>query len=75
MYSLLREEDVLEMLHQNTLKCEKIKNILSLEQHGNFEIASNEYINILNHKNNKIQIYQKNSYNVEGEFIKIHLTK
>lgn len=75
MYSLLQEEDVLEKLYQNIILSENTKKILAIEQHGNFEVASNMYIDTLNHKKSKIQIYQNNSYDVEEELLKIHLTK
>lgn len=73
MYSLLREEDVLEYLYKQILKCEKTKEILSLEQNGEYEEAANKYIDILNcniktHMNNS-------SFDLDREFGWIHLTK
>ncbi|XP_025202207.1 transcription-associated protein 1-like [Melanaphis sacchari] len=75
MYSLLREEDVLESLFQNTVKCEATKKALSLEQQGYIREASQIYMELLDKKMNGTKIYQNNSYNKDNMFRKIRLTK
>lgn len=71
MYSLLREEDVLESLFQNTIKCEATKKALSLEQQGYIREASQMYIELLDQEINGTNIYQ----NKDNMFRKIRLTK
>jgi len=71
MYSLLREEDVLESLFQNTIKCEATKKALSLEQQGYIKEASQMYIELLDQE----KMYQNGSYNKDNTFKKIRLTK
>lgn len=71
MYSLLREEDVLESLFQNTIKCETTKKALSLEQQGYIREASQMYIELLDQEINGTNIYQ----NKDNMFRKIRLTK
>lgn len=75
MYSLLREEDVLEKLLQNTVKCDDTKRAFSLEQQGCFKKASLMYINILDHRQNDSKANITNFYNEDIEFNNIHLTK
>lgn len=75
MYSLLREEDVLESLFQNTIKCDDTKNALSLEQQGCFKKASLKYAELLNREIILTEINQINNYNKDNEFRKIRLTK
>lgn len=75
MYSLLGEEDVLESLFQNNIKCENTKIALSLEQQGYFQEASYKYIELLNHGVNKIDDNHTNSLNKDGKFTIIRLTK
>lgn len=75
MYSLLREEDVLESLFQKTLTCGDTKKALSLEQQGCYKKASTKYIELLNSNINKSEINHTNLFNKEIEFRKIHLTK
>lgn len=75
MYSLLREEDVLESLFQNTIKCEATKKALSLEQQGYIKEASQMYIELLDQEMNEKKMYQNNSYNKDTMFKKIRLTK
>lgn len=71
MYSLLREEDVLESLFQNTIKCDATKKALSLEQQGYIREASQMYIKLLDQEINGTNIYQ----NKDNMFRKIRLTK
>lgn len=75
MYSLLREEDVLESLFQNTVTCEATKKALSLEQQGYIREASQIYIELLNQEKNGINIYQNKFYDKDNMFRKIRLTK
>jgi len=75
MYSLLRDEDVLESLFQNTIKCEDTKKALSLEQQGYIREASQMYIELLDKEINGTKFYQNNSYNKDSMFRKIRLTK
>lgn len=75
MYSLLREEDVLEYLFQNKIKCKGTKKALSLEYLGYFEHAKKMYIDLYNHDINVYAADQCTFYNPESEFKKIHLTK
>lgn len=71
MYSLLREEDVLESLFQYTIKCEATKKALSLEQQGYVREASQMYIELLDQEINGTNLYQ----NKDNMFRKIRLTK
>ncbi|XP_029341770.1 transformation/transcription domain-associated protein isoform X2 [Acyrthosiphon pisum] len=75
IYSLLRDEDVLESLFQNTIKCEDTKKALSLEQQGYIKEASQMYKELLDQEMNGTAIYQNNSYNKDTMFRKIRLTK
>lgn len=75
MYSLLREEDVLESLFQNTIKCDETMSALSLEQQGCFKKASLKYAKLLNQDIIVKEVNQINTYNKDSEFRKIHLTK
>lgn len=75
MYSLLRDEDVLESLFQNTIKCEDTKKALSLEQQGYIREASQMYIGLLDKEINGTKFYQNNSHNKDSMFRKIRLTK
>lgn len=75
MYSLLRDEDVLESLFQNTIKCEDTKKALSLEQQGYIKEASQMYMELLNQEINEAEIYRINCYNKDTMFRKIRLTK
>lgn len=75
MYSLLREEDILESLFQNTIKCKDTKKAFSLEQQGYIKEASQMYMELLDEENNGTYIYQTNSYNEDSMFRKIRLTK
>lgn len=75
MYSLLREEDVLEYLFQSKIKCKDTKKALSLEYLGYFEDAKKIYIGLYNHDLNVYARNQRTSYNPESEFRKVHLTK
>lgn len=75
MYSLLREEDVLESLFQNTIKCETTKKAFSLEQQGYINEASQVYMKLLDQEKKETKICQTNSYNKDSMFRKIRLTK
>jgi len=75
MYSLLREEDVLESIFQNTIECENTRTALSLEQQGYFKLASQLYKRILNNESVVTQTNYINAYAKDKEFLKIRLTK
>lgn len=75
IYSLLREEDVLESLFQNTIKCNATKKALSLEQQGYIEEASQMYMELLDQEMNGKNINQNHYYNKDNIFRKIRLTK
>lgn len=75
MYSLLREEDVVESLFQNTIKCEATKKAFSLEQQGYIKEASQIYMELLEQEMNGTKIYHTNSYNKDNMFRKIRFTK
>lgn len=75
MYSLLREEDVLECLFQRTIKCEYTKKALSLEQQGCLKPAADMYIELFQNKMNDANFRNSNNLDKDSEFIKIHLTK
>lgn len=75
IYSLLRDEDVLESLFQNTIKCEDTKKALSLEQQGYIKEASQMYMELLDQEIDETKNYQMNCYNKDTMFRKIRLTK
>lgn len=75
MYSLLREEDILEGIFQNIIACENTKEALSLEQQGCIEIASQKYIKLLITENQFANMNQTKYYKRNYEFINIRLTK
>lgn len=75
MYSLLREEDVLETLFQNTIKCEDTKKAFALEQQGCFRKASLLYIKLFNSEQPYSKVNLTKSYNKDHKFKKIRLTK
>lgn len=75
MYSLLREEDILEGIFQNIIACENTKEALSLEQQGCIEIASQKYIKLLITENQFANMKQTKYYKRNCEFINIRLTK
>jgi len=75
MYSLLREEDILDGLFQNTLICKNTKKAFAIEQQGCFEKASQIYAELLKREGNDTKDSSNNSYNKEKEFRRIHLTK
>lgn len=75
MYSLLREEDVLEYLFQNIIKCKDTKKALSLEYLGYFEHAKQIYGDLYKQDLKVYAVNQSNMYKPESEFRKAHLTK
>lgn len=75
IFSLLREEDVLEGLFQNTLSCKYTKEAFAIEQQGCFEKASQIYAELLKREENYTKDSFNISYNKEKEFRRIHLTK
>lgn len=75
MYSLLREEDILEGIFQNIIDCDDTKKALSLEQQGCIEIASQKYYELLISENHISKSFQTHSYEKNFQFINIHRTK
>lgn len=75
MYSLLREEDVLESIYQNIIECPDTKIAFSREQHGYFKLASQNYAELLNSEVSVTNANHINSYNKDREFKMIRLTK
>lgn len=75
MYSLLREEDVLEYLFQNKIKCKDTNKALSLEYLGYFEHAKKMFTDLYSHDLNAYAVNQCTFYSPESEFRKVHLTK
>lgn len=75
MYSLLREEDILEYLFLNTLECKETKKILSVENHGFFEYASQNYLNIICGEEAKRNISSMDVYSKENEFRMVRFTR